>query len=169
MALPRKTEDSITAEYLRSVLRYNPSTGKFIWLEPRPRIAIGTEAGCMHKPTGRWKIRINGITYFRSRLAWLYMKGAWPLGQVDHLNTDPGDDRWKNLRDGSARSNKENSRRPHRRNKLGLLGVWQRGDRFAAHITVNYKTRHIGTYDTPEEAYAAYLTAKRALHEGNTL
>jgi hypothetical protein len=41
-------------------------------------------------------------------------------------------------------------------NKNGFVGVIKRGRRFAA----SYKSKRIGTFDTAEEAHAAYLKAK---------
>ena len=38
------------------------------------------------------------------------------------------------------------------------------GDRFRAQITVNGRTVHIGMFDTPEDAHAAYLLKKAELH-----
>lgn len=38
-----------------------------------------------------------------------------------------------------------------------------------ARIIANGKTHHLGSFDTPERAHAAYLTAKRKLHDGCTI
>jgi hypothetical protein len=51
----------------------------------------------------------------------------------------------------------------------GFLGVTRSRKRWKAHIKVGDKVLHIGTYDTPEEAHAAYLAAKRVLHIGCTI
>ena len=38
-----------------------------------------------------------------------------------------------------------------------------------AQICVNRKHKNLGRFDTPEQAYAAYLDAKRLMHDGCTL
>jgi hypothetical protein len=74
-----------------------------------------------------------------------------------------------NLRDVSPRENKQNLRKPNRDNKAGLLGVSPNGKRWAAQVESNGRKFYLGTYDTPEEAHAKYLVAKRNLHAGCTL
>lgn len=51
-----------------------------------------------------------------------------------------------------------------RNNTSGYKGVSLEGTRFKAKICKNYKQIHIGTFDTKEEAHAAYCTAARELH-----
>jgi DNA polymerase III delta prime subunit len=43
-------------------------------------------------------------------------------------------------------------------------GTHMRGKRWAAQIRIGKKLKHIGTYNTPEEAHQAYLEEKRRLH-----
>ena len=44
-------------------------------------------------------------------MAWLYMAGAWPSGVIDHMNGDPSDNRWSNLRDVTQAENNANRRK----------------------------------------------------------
>ncbi|WP_428999737.1 HNH endonuclease signature motif containing protein [Stenotrophomonas maltophilia] len=46
--------------------------------------------------------------YRQHRLAWLYMTGQWPSGEIDHINHDRSDNRWHNLRDVSHQANQQN-------------------------------------------------------------
>ena len=57
---------------LHDVLRYDPKTGKFFWLESRGRVAEGDEAGTPDKD-GYIQIRIDGVIYKAHRLAWYFM------------------------------------------------------------------------------------------------
>lgn len=104
------------------------------------------------------------------RLAWLYVYGEWPNGDIDHIDGDRLNNRIANLRDVSRRVNLENQRRPKACNKSGFLGVKTfRDQRFQARIQVRGVQLHLGTFDTPHEAHAAYVAAKRNLHQGCTL
>jgi hypothetical protein len=53
----------------------------------------------------------------------------------------------------------------------GVLGVSFDSSRskYCAYITVNGRRKNLGRFQTAEEAGAAYLSAKRELHPGNTL
>ena len=158
----------LTPERLRKVLRYDDVSGKFFWIG-RPRIRDGKKAGHRRASDGRTEIRVDGDLYLGSRLAWLYMTGAWPVGQIDHRDTDPTNDAWKSLRDLSNQMNAQNRRRAGPRSSTGLLGVNKNGKRFQAALTLNGKRYRFGTHDTPEQAHAAYLDGKRRLHPAGTL
>lgn len=158
----------MTPDDLRSLIRYNPGDGSFVWLrKPAKRILAGSVAGTLRG--GRIFIVIGGKSYAASRLAWLYMTGQWPSGVVDHINGFAADNRWANLRDVSRRVNNENQRCARSCNRAGLLGVTPHHERFRARIKVRGVTRDLGLHATPELAHAAYVAAKRELHEGNTL
>lgn len=82
---------------------------------------------------------------------------------VDHINGDGLDNRRCNLREATRQQNLAN-RRAHRNNKTGIKGVWRHGLKWRASIQVDGKTRHLGGFDTPEDAGRAYEAAARALH-----
>jgi hypothetical protein len=111
---------------------------------------------------------VDGHRYPAHRLAWLYMTGEWP-GEVDHINGKKDDNRWANLRDISHAANSQNVRVAQVNNRCGVLGVKPLRDKFQARICVARKTIHLGTFLTTSEAHAAYVAAKRELHEGCTL
>lgn len=85
--------------------------------------------------------------------------------RVDHINRDTLDCRRANLRLCTVSQNNANAKRP-RHNKSGFKGVSydSKNDRWYACISVNDKTRAIGTYSTPEEAARAYDDAAREIH-----
>jgi hypothetical protein len=43
-------------------------------------------------------ITIDGECYRADHLAWLYMTGTWPPGEIEHIDGDNSNDRWANLR-----------------------------------------------------------------------
>jgi HNH endonuclease/AP2 domain len=100
---------------------------------------------------------------------WLYVNGKWPEKQVDHINGNPLDNRFCNLREVDLRTNVENLRHARSDNRLGIQGVRKRSNRFEARIQVNGKAIHLGHFDSAKEAHSAYVKHKRKLHVGCTL
>lgn len=161
---------SLDAATLRELFSYDPEAGEFTYLKSRGNRAAGQVTRGTPSDRGYFILHINGRDYPAGRLAWLYMTGEWPLGVVDHKNTDTGDNRWTNLRDVPQPINLQNQRRAHCQNKTGLLGVHaHKGGFFTTRITVAKERHYLGSFATAQEAHAAYLAAKRRLHEGCTL
>lgn len=167
-----KSEQTLDVQRLRERVHYSPETGVFVWstLAGRwGRLPAGRAAGGF---VGNYfKIHIDGRLYYAHRLAWLYMTGHWPIGEVDHINGNPRDNRFANLRDVHANINRQNMVRAQSNNKCGLLGAsWHAGDKkWRARIALNGKTTYLGAYDSAEMAHAAYVEGKRRLHLGCTL
>jgi hypothetical protein len=105
-------KETLTAERLRELLHYDPDTGDFTWRTARKRIPAGAIAGTVER--GFRRITIgggrHGPRYSAHRLAWLYMTGAWPNGYLDHINRDPDDNRFANLRLATNSQNQANTR-----------------------------------------------------------
>lgn len=165
---------NISAARLRELLNYDPDTGVFTWLRPTGRRAKpGATAGSI-QGRGYLGIRIHGVKYLAHRLAWLYQCGVWPDGDIDHINGDRCDNRIVNLRRAARSTNIQNLRSAKSHNKTGFLGVVLDSSRktarkYAARIVYGGKQHHLGYYNTPEEAHAVYLEAKRRLHPGCTI
>lgn len=159
----------LTADRLRAVLSYDPDTGLFL----RRTKGIGRPMTCSPGKHGYVRIKVDGCQHLAHRLAWLYMTGEWPAGVIDHRNGNGADNRWMNLRDVTVSVNLQNQQKATAQNTNGLLGahVLRRGGtvRFQSQIRVNGRRLYLGIFDTPEEAHAAYLAAKRRLHEGCTI
>ena len=103
----------------------------------------------------------------RSILMHRLIMGAAADSVVDHINGVGLDNRRHNLRLCVAAENHRNKRR-HRDNRAGFKGVHAsyngRGIRYHAQIRCGDTRRHIGTFDTPEQAHAAYCKAAVELH-----
>lgn len=104
----------------------------------------------------------NQVTYAGVVMARLIMRPT--LDQdVDHINGDGLDNRKVNLRCCSHQENCFNQRR--QRGKSGFVGVTlHTTGRWRADISINYKTKYIGLFDSPEEAALARDTVARELH-----
>lgn len=160
---------ALTAERLRSLLEYWPEIGVFIRRTTRGPCLAGTVAGSLNVH-GYVQISIDNQIYRSCRLAWLYVHGKWPTGVIDHINGDRSDDRISNIRDVTPAMNSQNLQRAHSDKKTSkLIGITKNGSGWLAQIHSTGKYQYLGTYKTQEEAHAAYLAAKRQLHEGCTI
>jgi hypothetical protein len=157
---------------LKQILNYDEVTGLFTWIKPvcRGRAKHGGVAGTKNK-RGYIIIRIDGAFYKAHRLAWLYTEGKWPDNEIDHIDGNTSNNARSNLRDITHRANCQNKRKANSNSELAILGVKtvKKTGRFRAVIGVDYKQVHLGSYATVDVARAAYIDAKRKLHEGNTL
>jgi hypothetical protein len=79
---------------------------------------------------------------------------------VDHVNGDVRDNRRVNLRVATFAQNNQNTRR-RSNNTSGYKGVsWHKQHRkWRAYINTQKYQKHLGLFDTPEEAHAAYRKA----------
>lgn len=161
--------DSLTASRARELLNYSRLTGVFTWRVTRGRAVAGTLAGWRDKVTQRNCIGIDGHNYRANRLAWLWITGEWPLFEVDHIDTDPSNDAWLNLRDVTTGVNHQNLRAAKSHNTTGYLGVYRNHNFFSSKVVVAGKVHYTGCFTTPLEAHLAYVAKKRELHPGNTL
>jgi hypothetical protein len=149
-------------QYLRSILSYEPETGIFRWRVKRKNMNPNDAAGFINSKGYRY-VTVQNVAYRANRLAWFYVNGVWPTGQIDHINRNRLDDRIKNLRVVTGNANQHN-RSLNKNNTSGFQGVCPKGNRYRAQITVNSKVHYLGSFETPEDAHAAYLAAKHKLH-----
>lgn len=152
----------LTYDRLKELLAYEPSTGIFTWLPQsgKGRWTVSPQAGTINSE-GYRRIWIDGRAYPASRLAWFYMTGEWPEGQVDHHDVVPSNDVWNNLRVATQTQNKANSH-AYKNNKLGIKGVrLHRNGRFEARLRVNRSLKYLGCFRTIEEAKAVYDAAAK--------
>jgi hypothetical protein len=155
-------------EYLKSQIDYDPETGDFFWKVRRKGRFPGRKVGSL-QPNGYLLITIDGVRYFAHRLAWLYMTGKDPEGNIDHRDGVRTNNRFANLRDGDQQCNTQNLRKARSDNSSGFLGVATHAYGFTAQIHHEGKKKHLGLFKTPEEAHAVYVRAKREIHAGCTL
>ncbi len=148
--------DPLTAERVRALLDYDPETGVFRWrLKTCRKVVPGAVAGTFNGK-GLLLIGVDGHRYVAARLAWLWMTGEWPKGQIACRNLDPGNIRWANLCDVSA-SEKVMTTKPPANNTSGVRGVcWARGrGQWNAYIGKDGRRITLGHFDRFSDAVAA--------------
>lgn len=148
---------------------YDPATGDMRWRKRfnnsiRADLSIGTNS------KGYRSFYWNGANYLAHRVAWLLFYGAWPEGQIDHINGYRADNRIANLRDVSSSENQKNTH-IDKRNQSGISGVRWRADRatWEASIRVDGRLIHIGRYPKFDDAVAARKSAEleHGFHPGH--
>ena len=152
----------LTAEYLRSILSYDPETGIFTRkVSTSTSVKVGDVAG---SPDGHGylQIRVQSRPHKAHRLAWLYVYGEWPKDQLDHINRIRTDNRISNLREVTNKQNLQNAGK-RSNNTSGHPGVcWNKqNSKWRAQIMHNYKHTHLGYFSTLEEAISARKAAEK--------
>lgn len=158
--IPPVVKPQLTAERLRELLHYDPDTGLFTRrVSTAPSVKVGDIAGTLNSK-GYIKIRLDGYLYAAHRLAWLYVTGAFPENEVDHIDGVTDHNWFSNLRDVTHQQNMTNCR-GYRTNTTGFRGVYffPKTGRYHSKIRVNSKLIHLGSFSTPEAASEAYETA----------
>lgn len=156
----------LSAAFIRSILDYDPIAGTFVWkVNAAPRCPAGTPTGLPRSSNSYSLIMIGGVNYYAHRLAWLHYKGQWPKHFIDHIDGNKRNNAIDNLRECNNSQNKCNMAK-RCDNSTGFKGVYynKRNNNFRAGIQIHGKKISLGSYKTPEEAYAAYCIAAAELH-----
>ena len=161
-------------DIVRQMIRYEPDTGRLFWLKRPEHLFLEAPNRSLAHSAALWNATfaskeaftaINSEGYLTGalmripmrahRVAWALVTGAWPAEQIDHINGDRADNRWKNLREVSHALNQRNMK-ISRANKTGFCGVkLVRSGKYEVTIGVGGKNRFIGTFESLEEAVAA--------------
>ena len=151
------------------LFNYEPETGLLIRKVNQAQQKAGTPVGCQ-KASGHLMVSIKCKNYLVHRVIWLMQTGDWPTGVIDHINQQPADNRWANLRDTTISVNQQNSDKLPSNNTSGYKGVCKYGELWRAQIGTTEagvrKAHWLGDFATPEEASAAYQTAREIYHRG---
>ncbi|MDB5550810.1 MAG: hypothetical protein JWL86_794 [Rhizobium sp.] len=167
--MPIAIKDLPSADMLRSMFRYDAEAGRLFWvMQPwRQKPMVGSEAGTENIFRGekRRVVQISGTRFKAHRIIWKMMTGDDPSEFIDHINGDPLDNRWANLRAATHSENQRNQR-VHKNNKVGLKGVRfvKRRQCFEATITHKRKTKWLGYFRSKDEAHAAYVLAAKEMY-----
>jgi hypothetical protein len=162
---------NLTAERLRELLDYCPDTGIFIRRTNTGTAKSGDIAGWAER-NGYIKISIDGAKYYAHRCAVLFMTGQWPAQSVDHIDGNPSNNAYKNLRCVSQQINTQNLKKARCNNRTGFLGVAFNAatKKYSAECKGDDGSRlYLGLFATAKEAHIAYINAKRLLQSGCTI
>lgn len=119
---------------------------------------------------GQWRWRVNqrrrnlfyAVTTIDGREAKMHRLLLRPQQGlfVDHIDGNGLNNRRSNLRIASCAQNLWNAGKSAR-NTTGFKGVSRKKEKYSAKIRVARKLYHLGTFDTPQDAHAAYCAAAR--------
>ncbi len=85
------------------------------------------------------------------------------LEYVDHVDNNPLNNTRSNLRICTFSENVRNKSR-YQRNKVGIKGVYMRGNKYRAQIQIDGRKIMLGSFNTEEEAHEAYCKAASFYH-----
>lgn len=159
-SLPSKDE-------LEKSFSYDRETGLLYWRardDRRPqwngRFA-GQRAGGPSPSHGRIVVNLGRRLVLAHRVIWKMVHGEDPPLDIDHIDGDPTNNRLSNLRLATKHQNLRNAKR-HRGKALpkGVTLDKKRGN-YRANIYIAGRQRHLGNFDDPAQAHAAYCAAAR--------
>lgn len=160
--------NELTQEYLKSILHYDPDTGLFTWISSRGRRRAGAIAGWQEK--GYTMIGVNGKNYPAHRLAFLYMTGAMPPHDTDHISGVRQDNRFKNLRAVTRLENQRNQKR-YKTSTSGVTGVnWHKqAGKWRSRVQFKGREIYLGLFESLNEAISARKAAdiKYGFHQNH--
>jgi hypothetical protein len=170
------TEREISVDQLNTLLVLDDASSKLFW-RSRPRAMFDNEFSCR-----MWNARYAGKEAFTAknrngyyfgtifwrrllahRVIWAIRAGAWPDGQIDHINGGVADNSRDNLRLVTHEQNLRNAKL-YRNNTSGVPGVeWKRRDKcWVARIGVGRGiNKHLGSFGSFDDALAARSAAEK--------
>jgi hypothetical protein len=148
---------SLTQDVLTELLEYKD--GGLYW-KVRPyksRVEVGDRAGSDHH-SGYRIMSIGGNQYSEHRIIYLHQTGNIDdTLQIDHIDDNKSNNRIENLRLVTAQVNCRD------RDKHAKGYSWDKHNKtFNARIKRNGKLKHLGCFETEEEAREAYVDALKA-------
>lgn len=165
---------NVTPELLRTLLRYEPETGKLFWLKrdvslfkegkhTASRICnvwnakySGKEA-LAYIGNDRYKRgKIFDRSYLAHRVIWAMETGSWPEDQLDHKDHIRTNNPLCNLREATHKENSQNQSLRNT-NTSGINGVFfnKNLSKWSASICLDGKNLHLGLFDNIADASSA--------------
>lgn len=146
---------NLTQTQLKTRLSYDPGTGVFTRVSGR---YVGRTAG-NKTSSGYLRLKIGDMEVLAHRIASLYMEGYIP-SMVDHIDGDPGNNQWTNLRVCNVSQNGANRRKQKRTSSCKYKGVSYRGNKTTPKYEVTIMCEgspiYLGYFEDPINAAITY-------------
>ncbi|MFG3398644.1 HNH endonuclease [Pseudomonas sp. NPDC077408] len=167
--------EPIATTVLNALIAYDSLTGELTWLHRSHdsgafnskfagKVAGSVKSNAYGYRQRNIRITIDGnkaVTLNASRVAWQLFYGEEPSHEIDHIDGNGLNNRINNLRCVPRCINMQNKSK-YRSNTSGITGVsWhkQRG-KWAAQACIGGKNRHLGLFETKEEAAKRVMEAR---------
>jgi hypothetical protein len=179
----KKKTNPIPVETLRKLISYDEKTGDMAWKPRTADMFISKGQRDAHGCCQNWNARYAGQPalanvgrigykrgnifesgYLAHRVAMAMILGNWDFDYVDHIDGNPLNNAAKNLRPCTNAENIRNSVVKAGSSKYKGVCFHKKNRNWIASITVNYKTTHLGSFDTEEKAAACYDDAAKKMH-----
>jgi hypothetical protein len=136
-------------DFLNEILEYRD--GLLYWKKNRGNVKAGSLAGC-HAFKGYWVVRINRKNHYYHRVIYMMHTGEMPT-IVDHIDGNPSNNKFENLRPADYASNGWNQK-IQSNNKSGVKGVcWnKKQQKWVVHCMNNGKNNYLGCFSDLQKA-----------------
>lgn len=121
---------------------------------------VGGAAGNL-STDGYVVVKVNGRALKAHRICWCMYHGEEPKGMLDHIDKDKLNNSRENLRTVTNQINQRNCRK-QTNSTSGVTGVtwYKKGSVWGAHIKIEGKTLHLGTFGEKQHAVDARRVAE---------
>jgi hypothetical protein len=154
-------EPDYTQEELHRLFEYKD--GELYWkVSTTNKVKVGDKAGTKKAHSRYHRVCIKRKIYLVHRVIYHY-HNSLTNSMIDHIDGDSSNNSVENLRLCLPNQNQGNRKSTHKR-KIDLpKGVAYMGGKrrkhYMAYITLNYKFKCLGYYETPELAHESYCLA----------
>ena len=160
----------LTVELLNELFYIDTGTWRLMRKTiPSNRCNKNKMAGSLGK-RGYLVVRINKQQFYEHRIIYAIANGFNPLQNIDHIDGNKLNNNPSNLRDVSQTENMQNITKARKHCVSGIQGAFlhKKTGKYTSSITANKVRHYLGMFDTPEQAHAAYMSAKRQMHAFGT-